>query len=40
MIPNLKSLGLLTERTEDQWRKLGMMTDKRTEGSIDFNLAG
>jgi hypothetical protein len=30
VIPNLKGLGLITERTEDQWRKLGMMTDKRT----------
>jgi hypothetical protein len=30
VIPNLKKLGLITERTEPQWRKLGMMTDKRT----------
>ncbi len=38
VIPNLKKLGLITERTEDQWRKLGMMTDKRTEASLDFGL--
>jgi hypothetical protein len=31
VIPNLKSLGLLTERTEDQWRKVGMLTDKRLD---------
>jgi hypothetical protein len=38
VIPNLKKLGLITERTEDQWRKLGMMTDKRTEASPDFAM--
>lgn len=38
VIPNLKKLGLITERTEDQWRKLGMMTDKRSEASLDFTL--
>ena len=26
VIPNLKNLGLITERTRDQWLKLGMMT--------------
>ncbi len=29
VIPNLKSLGLITERTESEWRRLGMMTDRR-----------
>jgi hypothetical protein len=29
VIPNLKSLGLITERTEDHWRKVGMMFEKR-----------
>ena len=29
VIPNLKGLGLLTERTEGDWRRLGMMTDRR-----------
>ncbi len=38
VIPNLRKLGLITERTEDQWRKLGMMTDKRTQGSPDFAI--
>lgn len=36
VIPNLKSLGLITERTESQWRKLGMMTDKRTDAALEF----
>jgi hypothetical protein len=31
VVPNLKNLGLLTERTEDQWRQLGMLVDKRAE---------
>jgi hypothetical protein len=31
VVPNLKSLGLLTERTEAQWRDLGMLVDKRGE---------
>ena len=29
VIPNLKNLGLITERTEGDWRRLGMLTDKR-----------
>jgi hypothetical protein len=29
VIPNLRNLGLITERTEDHWRKVGMMLDKR-----------
>jgi hypothetical protein len=29
VIPNLKNLRLITERTEDRWRKVGMMFDKR-----------
>ncbi len=28
VIPNLRNLGLITERTEDQWRKVGMMHDR------------
>jgi len=28
VIPNLRSLGLITECTEDRWRKLGMMYDR------------
>jgi hypothetical protein len=27
VVPNLRSLGLITERTESQWRKVGMMVD-------------
>ncbi len=29
VVPNLKSLGLLTERTESEWRRVGMLTDRR-----------
>ncbi len=39
VIPNLKNLGLITERTESQWRKLGMMTDKRTDAPPKFLLS-
>ena len=28
VIPNLRSLGLITERTEDHWRKVGLMYDR------------
>jgi hypothetical protein len=38
VVPNLKGLGLLTERTEDQWRKLGMLVDKR--GAMPDNVLG
>jgi hypothetical protein len=31
VVPNLKGLGLLTERTESQWRDVGMLVDKRPE---------
>ncbi len=31
VIPNLSRLGLITERTEDQYRKLGMMTQRRRD---------
>jgi hypothetical protein len=33
VIPNLRNLGLITERTRDGWKKLGMLTDKRAEGA-------
>ena len=29
VIPNLKGLGLITERTEGEWRRVGMLTDRR-----------
>jgi hypothetical protein len=31
VVPNLKRLGLLTERTEGKWRDVGMLVDKRPE---------
>jgi hypothetical protein len=30
VLPNLRNLGLVTERTEDQYRKLGMLYDKQS----------
>ncbi len=33
MIPNLRNLGLITERTEDQWRKLGMLYERSSSPS-------
>ena len=27
VIPNLRNLGLITERTSDKWKQLGMMVD-------------
>jgi hypothetical protein len=29
VIPNLKRLGLITERTEGDWRRVGLMVDQR-----------
>ncbi len=29
VVPNLKRLGLLTERTESRWREVGMLVDRR-----------
>jgi hypothetical protein len=29
VIPNLQRLGLITERTESGWRKVGLMVDHR-----------
>jgi hypothetical protein len=33
VVPNLRGLGLLTERTRDRWLKLGMMTEKKAEAA-------
>ena len=27
VVPNLRNLGLITERTEDDWKRVGMMVD-------------
>ena len=29
VVPNLRNLGLLTDRTESEWRRVGMLTDRR-----------
>jgi hypothetical protein len=39
VIPNLKNLGLLTERTRDRWLAVGMMTEKRAENAT-LDLTG
>jgi hypothetical protein len=39
VIPNLKNLGLLTERTRDRWLAVGMMTEKRAENAA-LDLTG
>jgi hypothetical protein len=31
VVPNLLRLGLITERTEGEWRRLGMMVESRGE---------
>jgi hypothetical protein len=40
VVPNLRNLGLITERTRDRWKELGMMTDKRVENPklVGFQL--
>ncbi len=43
VIPNLKRLGLITERTEEGWRKVGLMVDQRGGGlpsEFEFSLGG
>lgn len=30
-LPNLRALGLVTERTEGRYRALGMLTDRRVD---------
>lgn len=37
VIPNLQRLGLITERTEEGWRKVGMLVDQRG-GAPSFQL--
>ncbi len=41
VIPNLKRLGLITERTESGWRKVGLMVDDRgaKPSSVEAHLA-
>jgi hypothetical protein len=41
VVPNLRNLGLITERTEEQYRKLGMLYDRqsRLERNPDLALA-
>ncbi|MBW2715123.1 MAG: hypothetical protein JRD03_03560 [Deltaproteobacteria bacterium] len=34
VIPNLRSLGLITDRTEDHWRKVGMLYDTGASAAV------
>ena len=36
VVPNLRNLGLLTERTESGWRELGMVSDTPAPKSLSF----
>jgi hypothetical protein len=41
VVPNLKRLGLITERTEQGWRDVGLMVDGRGEDApkeMEFQL--
>jgi hypothetical protein len=40
VVPNLLSLGLITERTQDKWMKLGMMTDGKGTAQTVLPIAG
>jgi hypothetical protein len=41
VVPNLRNLGLITERTESGWRRLGMMVDSRVgQPKLDLAIAG
>jgi len=41
VVPNLRNLGLITERTRDRWKQLGMLTEKSAEGAaLGFIPAG
>ena len=33
VIPNLQRLGLITERTRDDWKRLGMLVDRDSSGA-------
>jgi len=39
-VPNLRNLGLITERTEQHWRDKGMIADRKPgEQKFQLNLA-
>jgi hypothetical protein len=39
VVPNLRNLGLITERTEEQYRKLGMLFDRQSRMAANPDLA-
>jgi hypothetical protein len=41
VIPNLRNLGLITERTSDQWKRVGMMVDspEGVKGAVASEVA-
>ena len=38
VIPNLTNLGLLTERTRDEWKRVGMLVENRGELPEGFGI--
>ncbi len=34
VVPNLRNLGLITERTRDRWKQLGMLTERRAGDAV------
>ena len=40
VVPNMLKLGLITERTQDQWMKRGMMTDAKGTAQSVLPIAG
>lgn len=41
VVPNLRRLGLITERTEPKWRGLGMMVDSKADRpKLELPVAG
>ena len=40
VVPNLKNLGLITERTENGWREKGMMSNSSAPSGESIPVAG
>jgi hypothetical protein len=40
VVPNLLRLGLITDRTQDHWMRLGMMTDAKGTAQSVIPIAG
>jgi hypothetical protein len=40
VIPNLVRLGLITDRTESDWKRLGMMTELKHDPRKELPISG